>query len=212
MPTQLDLLIATHNRGKIREIEQALRLLPLKLHYLDEFPNLGAVAEVGQTYEANAVLKAMEYSRQSGLCALADDSGLEVDSLNGAPGVFSARYAGDGASDNDRIQKLLGALSSCTDEERRARFLCCMVLVGWQAGAAETTAPEMIQVTWGKCEGRILRAPRGENGFGFDPVFVPSGYAETFGELSSAVKATMSHRALALNEMRMFLMRWLGQT
>jgi XTP/dITP diphosphohydrolase len=212
MPTQLDLLIATHNRGKIREIEQALRLLPLKLHYLDEFPNLGAVAEVGQTYEANAVLKAMEYSRQSGMCALADDSGLEVDSLDGAPGVFSARYAGEGASDNDRIQKLLAALSSCTDEERRARFVCCMVLVGWQAGAAKTTAPEMIQVTWGKCEGWIVRAPRGENGFGFDPVFIPSGYAETFGELSGAVKATMSHRALALNEMRMFLTRWLGQT
>lgn len=211
---RLEILVATRNSGKIREICEALRSLPVKLRHLDEFPNVSSIEEVGQTYEENAVLKASGYSKQTGLCALADDSGLEVDALGGKPGVFSARFGGEGASDPERIEKLLTTLSQHPYEKRTARFVCCMALAGWQGNKEPMTSadPSLLKATEARCEGAIAIAARGTNGFGFDPVFVPGEYSMTFAELPDEVKAKISHRALALKAMRTFLDRWLAQT
>jgi XTP/dITP diphosphohydrolase len=210
----VEILIATGNPGKIREIEQALSGLPVKFRYLAEFSNVSSVEEVGQTYEENATLKALGYLRETGICALADDSGLEVDSLGGIPGVFSARFGGAQSSDLERTEKLLATLSEYPVEQRTARFVCCMVLAGWQAEANQTLTadPHRLTVMERRCEGTIATAPRGSGGFGYDPVFVPVGYDMTFAELPPAVKNKISHRALALAAMREFLDRWLGET
>jgi XTP/dITP diphosphohydrolase len=204
---RLELLIATGNLGKLREIGDSLRGLPLTLRHLQEFPEISPVEEVGQTYEENAILKALSYSKHSGVFALADDSGLEVDSLGGAPGVLSARYGGDHASDEERTEKLLIALSRYPEQARTARFVCCMALAGWYRGEDQpyNAEPHVIHVVEGKCEGTIIERPRGNNGFGYDPVFVPAGYNRTFGELAAKIKNVISHRAQALATMRQFL-------
>jgi len=209
-----EILVATRNSGKIREIRDALRSLPVKLHHLDEFPNVSSIEEVGQTYQENALLKALGYSKQTGLCALADDSGLEVDALGGMPGVFTARFGGEEASDAERIEKLLTTLSEHPDTKRTARFVCCVALAGWQGDeqAMTRTGSRVLKVTEGRCEGYIANAARGTSGFGFDPVFVPENCSMTFAELPPEVKATISHRAHALKAMRRFLDRWLAQT
>lgn len=207
----IEILVATRNRGKILEIQEALALLPVKLRYLAEFDDVSTVEELGQTYEDNAVLKALGYSKQTGLCALADDSGLEVDALGGKPGVFSARFGGAGASDHQRIEKLLTELS-VGNQKRSARFVCCMALAGWRFNddRARGDKPQTFKVTEAKCEGVITTSVRGENGFGYDPIFVPTGYDLTFGELPSQIKSAISHRALALAAMREFLDHWLA--
>lgn len=207
----LEILIATGNPGKIQEIQAALTSLPIKLRYLEEFQNISTIAEVGHTYEDNAVLKALGYAKQTGLCALADDSGLEVDALNGMPGVFSARFGGDHASDQQRIEKLLSVLSEQGGQSPTAHFVCCMVLAGWRSTADQfdKAEPILLRVTEAKCEGVITTAQRGEGGFGYDPIFVPAGYDATFAELPAATKAKISHRALALEAMREFLVHWL---
>jgi XTP/dITP diphosphohydrolase len=216
-----EILVATRNPGKIREIQQALHLSPVKLRYLDEFSNVSPVDEVGRTYEENAVLKALQYSGATGVCAVADDSGLEVDALGGIPGVFSARFAGDHASDPTRINNLLAALAQHSNKERTARFVCCMTLVGWQLEEEKLNRsnPRLLKVTEGICEGVISQVPCGTKGFGFDPVFVPTGYDATFAELPDEVKATISHRAKPLDAMKTFLIdtlfkldRWSGRT
>jgi XTP/dITP diphosphohydrolase len=212
--TLVEILIATSNAGKIREIQEALQSLPLKFRYLKEFPDVLVVDEAGQTYEENAVLKALGYANQTGLCALADDSGLEVDALEGKPGVLSARFGGEQASDRERVDKLLSALSLPAIQERTARFVCCMALAGWQLkdNRRRSPEPQLLTLTKAGCEGVIATTARGLNGFGFDPVFVPEGYQETFAELPHAVKGKISHRAQALLLMRTFLERWLAQT
>jgi XTP/dITP diphosphohydrolase len=212
--SDLQILVATYNAGKIREIEAALSLLPIKLIHLDAFPNISSVAEVGQTYKENAVLKALGYSKQTGVCALADDSGLEVDALGGRPGVFSARFAGPNASDMERNERLLAELSAHPADNRSARFVCSMALAGWPQRASPVNAdePQMLKITEVKCEGAIAARPLGDNGFGFDPLFVPTGYDATFGELPDELKARISHRALALAQMREFLERWLAES
>jgi XTP/dITP diphosphohydrolase len=212
--SRLEILVATRNPGKLREIQDGFRSLPVRLRYLEELSNVSPVDEVGRTYEENAIFKALGYSKQTGVCALADDSGLEVDALGGGPGVFSARFGGDHASDHERIEKLLTALSQHRGQERRARFVCCIALTGWKREEEQThgAAPRLLHVTEAKCEGVIATGLRGTNGFGFDPVFVPTGYSRTFAELSAEIKATISHRALALAAMREFLDLWLGQT
>ncbi len=207
----LEILVGTRNAGKIREIEAALSFLPVRLIRLDDFPGILSVDEVGQTYQENAALKALGYSKQTRLCALADDSGLEVDALDGQPGVFSARFAGPLASDSERNERLLAALSSRNAGDRSARFVCSMALAGWPRGEllAENSEPQLLSVTEAKCEGAIAAGLRGEHGFGFDPLFVPKGYDTTFGELPDGVKSRISHRAQALAQMRGFLERWL---
>ena len=212
--SRLEILVATSNPGKIREIQDGLNSLPVRLRYLDEFSNVSLVDEVGRTYEENAILKALGYSKQTGICALADDSGLEVDALGGGPGVFSARFGGDQASDPERIEKLLTTLSQHRGQERTARFVCCMALTGWEKVEEQTQRadPRLLHVTEAKCEGTIATRLRGTNGFGFDPVFVPKGYPETFAELPAKVKASISHRGLALAAIHEFLDLWLGQT
>jgi XTP/dITP diphosphohydrolase len=209
---RLEILVATGNPGKIREIQGALRSLPVKLRYLNEFPNVAAVEEVGQTYEQNAVLKAMVYSYLTGVCALADDSGLEVDALDGMPGVLTARFAGAHASDAERINKLLDALSESPTNERSAHFVCSMALAGYENDEETliTTSSRLLKITEGRCEGVIANSSRGTNGFGFDPVFIPDSYNETFAELPDEVKGKISHRAVALHAMQVFLHRRLG--
>lgn len=207
----LELLVATNNQGKIREVEAALASLPLKLRYLSEFANVSAVPEAGQTYQENAVLKAVDYARQTRVSALADDSGLEVDALEGKPGVFSARFGGETVSDAERIKLLLSELSDHANMNRSARFVCCFALAGWQAADVpkQDQEPRLLTVTEASCAGIIAPSPAGVNGFGFDPVFVPAGYQQTFAQLSSEIKATISHRAQALAEIRTFINRWL---
>lgn len=211
IPSPLEILIATHNKGKIREVQEALHLLPLKLRYLDEFSHVSLVAEVGRTYQENAVLKSLSYAKQTGVYALADDSGLEVDALGGGPGVCSARFGGESLSDQDRTQKLLAELTEQTLSRRGARFVCCMALAGWERTPGEGE-PLLLSLSEAKCEGSIAPRARGANGFGFDPVFVPNGYLATFAELPNEVKAKISHRAQALAAIRAFLTSWLPQT
>ncbi|MBC8028871.1 MAG: RdgB/HAM1 family non-canonical purine NTP pyrophosphatase [Pyrinomonadaceae bacterium] len=211
---RLELLIATHNAGKVRELQQTLRELPLTLRYLAEFPDISTVEETGNTYEANAILKALSYAEQTGICALGDDSGLEVDALGGKPGVLSARFGGENASDQNRTEKLLRVLLPHRKGEITARFICCIAFAGWQSSSTEprTTKPRILNVSTGTCEGAIALEPRGTKGFGYDPIFIPSGYNETFGELSEDVKGSLSHRAKALSATRGFLTQFLRAT
>jgi len=207
----MELVIATYNHGKVREVEEALQKLPVKLRHLSEFMNVSTVAEVGKNYQENAVLKAVGYARQTGVCALADDSGLEVDALERRPGVYSARYGGSNTTDGDRISLLLSELSSVPTANRSARFVCCMALAGWQSNEAHRSSePGVLTVVEGVCEGVISIAPLGDHGFGFDPVFVPAGYQQTFGQLPDEVKATISHRARALTRIQTFIEQWRG--
>ena len=185
----MKLLVATRNKHKLEEIRQIFALPGLTLLAADEVPGLpGDVIEDADTFEGNALKKARELCLASGLWTLADDSGLEVVALNNAPGVYSARYAGEPCSYPANNDKLLRALAGTTD--RRARFRCVIALC----------APDGREWTVdGSCEGRILEGePRGVNGFGYDPLFVPDGFEQTFAELSGEVKNGISHRGRAL--------------
>lgn len=210
----LELLIATTNRGKILEIQGAVSGLPLILRSLDEFPEISTVEEVGTTYEENAILKALSYAEQTRLCAIGDDSGLEVTALGGLPGVFSARFGGTRAADEDRTEKLLGELAGKGLPERGARFVCCIAFAGWKASARPNLAgkPTLLNLSRGESRGHIANSARGTNGFGYDPVFVPEGYHGTFAELPADIKSSISHRARALSDMRGFIKRWIQQT
>lgn len=184
----MTLLIATRNHHKLDEIRQIFALPSLRLIAADELPGLpDDIVEDADTFEGNALKKARELCAASGLWTLADDSGLEVAALDNAPGVFSARYAGEPCDYAANNAKLLRALDGVTD--RRARFRCVIALCA-PDGRAWTVD--------GRCEGRIITETRGENGFGYDPLFVPDGSDKTFSELDSAVKNTLSHRGHAL--------------
>ena len=192
-----ELLVATGNAGKLREIRALLNDLPFTLVTLGDLPNIEEVAETGSTFVENAALKAFGYARQSGVLTLADDSGLEVDALDGAPGVRSAHYLGDHASYVDRMSALLTALRTSNDVARTARFVCALAIV--------SDKQEMLYATEGTCEGLIADAPRGSGGFGYDPVFLPEGFTQTFGELSADIKNGISHRGRALAKAHQFL-------
>lgn len=191
------ILVGTKNAGKVRELKKLLADVPVELHSLDEFENIVEPEETGDTFAENADLKAVYYSEKTGLAALADDSGLEVTALNGAPGVYSARYAGKDSSNAEKIAKLLEDLEKSESEDRSARFVCVISLTNEKG--------EIIFQAEGVCDGEIANAPRGENGFGYDPVFIPEGFGETFGELSSEVKSDLSHRAKAIRKIIRFL-------
>jgi len=190
------LLLGTYNQGKVREITSILANCGWSLASLNKFPSIDA-DESGNTYSANAIAKARVYSSSTGLLALADDSGLEVAALAGSPGVFSARYAGENASDADRRQLLLSELAKTRDQDRRARFVSSVAIADKDG--------YVLNVVEGICEGTITVAPRGTGGFGYDPLFVPDGYDQTFAELSEEIKNRISHRAKALIQTRQFL-------
>jgi XTP/dITP diphosphohydrolase len=199
----LSLLVGTNNAGKFDEIKTILGDLPVRLHSLKEFANARTAEERGDTYAENAIAKAHQYSAATGLWTLADDSGLEVEALGGAPGVFSARYAGEGASDHDRRVLLLSELSKLSGSTRSARFVCVIALVDQKQN--------LINISEGTCSGRISETPRGSGGFGYDPIFVPNGYDLTFAELAPRLKNLISHRARALLAMKEFLLREVGK-
>ena len=189
------LVIATFNQGKVLELRQLLSELPFAITDLQGFSSIQEIPEVGKSFAENASLKASGYAKQTGLLTLADDSGLEVEALNGAPGVLSARYAHEGATDAERITKLLSEMSQCTN--RSARFVSVIAIANEDGN--------VINLSTGTCNGQIARAPRGNNGFGFDPVFVPERFDQTFAELSTEVKNRISHRARALSGAAKFL-------
>jgi XTP/dITP diphosphohydrolase len=191
------LLLGTRNPGKIYEIKLILGDLPLEFSSLNDFPDVAVAVEDADTYAGNATKKARFYARETGVPALADDSGLEVEALGGAPGVISHRYAGDNANDADRRKFLLLKLVAKGSDNLRARFVCAIAIA--------TVAGEVINLSEGICEGTITFEPRGELGFGYDPLFVPDGYDQTFGELSDEIKNRISHRARALLKLRDFL-------
>lgn len=185
-----NLLIATSNLGKLREVRSHFNSLGITLRDLTEFPNIIQPEETGATFEENAVLKAKYYSCETRLWTLADDSGLEVDALGGKPGVYSARYAGENATDSKRVSFLLNELKDIKEEKRKARFRCVLAFC----------SPDGIltKITTGVCEGKIASEPKGLHGFGYDPVFIPFGFDKTFGELPPEIKQKISHRAKAL--------------
>lgn len=191
------ILIATGNWGKVRELAELFQSLPVELKSLKDFPRVNEVEETGNTFEENARLKAEGYARQTGLLTLADDSGLEVAALGGAPGVFSARYAGKGASDESNIEKLLSELEKSGDFDRKARFVCEIAL-------ADSNGV-VFHVENGICDGRISIKPCGDNGFGYDPIFIPDGFERTFGELNNDIKQQISHRGRAARKILQYL-------
>jgi XTP/dITP diphosphohydrolase len=184
-----ELLLATSNAGKVRELAQLLEGLPVRLRSLSEFEPAPAVKETGVTFAENASLKATFYGQLTGLLTLADDSGLEVQALGGAPGVRSARYAGAEATDEQRVARLLEELKGVSSAGRGARFVCVLALYDPTAARLRTFQ--------GVCAGRIAMAARGSQGFGYDPVFVPESYDLSFAELPTEIKQRISHRALA---------------
>jgi XTP/dITP diphosphohydrolase len=196
------LLLASANQGKLRELRTILHGLPVELVGLDQVGrgDPPEVAETGETFLANALLKARAYAAWSGLAAVADDSGLEVDALGGGPGVRSARYAGPGAGDQANLDKLLAALTGVPAERRTARFRCVAALHDPATGREDHA-----EAAW---EGRILEVPRGSGGFGYDPVFLPDGWDRTSAEVDQPTKDAASHRGKAFRALRPAIEEW----
>ena len=192
----MEIVVASHNPGKVAELKKLLEDLPVRIYSLEDFPEIPEVEEDGETFQANALKKARAVCRATGKIALADDSGLEVDALQGAPGIRSARFGGEGLTDHERNLKLLGKLQDVPDEERGATFQCSLAIVGPRG---------LEKVVSGACRGAIIREPRGGSGFGYDPIFIPSRYGHTFAELSPEIKNKISHRGRALEKAALFL-------
>jgi XTP/dITP diphosphohydrolase len=188
-----DIVLASSNPGKVREINQLLAGLDLNVRPQSDF-GVPDAEETGLTFVENALLKARNAAQHTGLPAIADDSGIEVDALNGAPGIYSARFAGEGTSDRDNLEKLLAELGDVPPEQRSARFQCLMVFLHH----ARDPTPLICQGTW---EGSILLEPRGEHGFGYDPVFYVPTHDCASAELPPEVKNTLSHRGQALRQL-----------
>ncbi len=197
------LLLATNNAGKVAEFRQLLAGCGWELVTPAELGLTIEVEETGQTYAENATLKAVEYARAGGLVTLADDSGLEVDAMDGRPGVLSARYAGADRTDQERVQAMLQELAGVPDDERTARFRCVIAI---------TDATGRVELVDGTVEGRIGHEPRGENGFGYDPIFLLPDRGMTTAELPPDEKNAISHRAVAAQKARTVLERWLRET
>jgi XTP/dITP diphosphohydrolase len=189
--SEAKLLLATNNKGKVREYKSMLKDLPFELVSLAELGIKTEVDEVGKSLEENARLKATTLARESRLLVLADDSGLEVDALGGEPGRLSARYAGEGASDKDRVSYLLTRLKDVPEGKRSARFRC-VIAIAQPDGKVELCS--------GECEGIITLEPRGKEGFGYDPIFYLPGLGKTMAELTLEEKNRVSHRGRAARE------------
>ena len=188
-----EIVLASSNPGKVREINQLLATLDLHVQPQSEFGVVDA-EETGLTFVENAILKARNAAHHTGLPAIADDSGIEVDALNGAPGIYSARFAGEGASDQANLEKLLTEINGVPEAQRSARFQCLMVFMQH----ASDPTPMICQGTW---EGRILLAAQGDNGFGYDPVFYVPTHDCSSAELPADVKNALSHRGQALRQL-----------
>jgi XTP/dITP diphosphohydrolase len=191
------LLVATSNAGKIREISRILKGLPLEIVGLRDCHGIKPAVENGRSFAANAGIKVKSYYRQTRLVTLAEDSGLQVDYLNGKPGVMSARFAGEHATDEENVRELLRLMKGVSPQKRTARFVC---VVGITDG-------RKMWISIGKCEGRIATRPLGTSGFGYDPVFIPDGYRKTFARLGTKTKNEISHRAQALARARLTIER-----
>lgn len=185
----MKLLIATRNRHKLQEIKAILGTPNLQLIDLHSLPQAPVVEEDGETFEDNSIRKARELATATGLWTLADDSGLVVEALNGEPGVYSARYAGEPSNDSVNNRKLLARMAGMNN--RRAKF-CCVIALSDPRGRTWTVS--------GECRGRLIGEERGHLGFGYDPLFMPDGYGQTFGEIHADIKNKISHRAAALRQ------------
>ncbi len=198
----MDIVIATKNRGKIKEIRDALNRIDIKVLSLDEIGLHIEIEEDGGTYSENAVKKAVEVAKRTGKTALSDDSGLEIDALDGRPGINSSRFAGDNADDRERNLKVLEMMKDVPPEKRGARFKCVIAI------ATPTFPPTFnkgggmrgLYTCEGVCEGKIAESIRGDKGFGYDPIFIVPEYNKTFGELGAEIKDRISHRAKALEK------------
>ena len=184
----MQIVLATHNRGKMKEMSSILAHLSVKLLTLDDFPQIGEIPETGETLKENAFIKAETVHQKTGLPALADDTGLEVDALDGAPGVHSSRYDGETATFEDNCRKMLQEMDGIPSEERTARFHTVIAFVSDSGN----------EWTEGMVEGRILEIKRGDGGFGYDPLFYYPPLKKTFAELNSEQKNNISHRGKAL--------------
>ena len=193
----LRLLVGTTNQGKVREIRQLLHGVPCELQGLDAFPEISEPEESGSTFEENARIKALAYARESGLLTVAEDSGLVVDGLDGAPGVHSARYLGPDATYPQRFDAILAGLRAHPDRSRTARFVCAL---------AVAEGDRVVFETRGALEGEIAEAPRGEHGFGYDPIFLVPELGCTTAELEAQEKLAVAHRGQAFR----MLAYWLG--
>ena len=195
----MQIVLATHNRGKMEEMAAILGHLPVELITLDTFPEIGDIPETGNTLKENAFIKAETVHRLTGLPVLADDTGLEVDALNGAPGIYSARYAGADATFDDNCQKMLKELHGIPVEKRTARF---RIVIAFVNGGEK----EWVE---GVAEGRIIEEKRGIGGFGYDPIFYYPPLRKTFAELDSVEKNSISHRGKALRNFCGILEKWI---
>ncbi len=187
-----ELIVASRNKGKIVEIKELLIGLPYKVSSLFDYPNLPDVVEDGKTYAENALKKAREIALLTGKMCMSDDSGLEVKALGNAPGIYSARFAGEGKSEKERNRKLFAMLKDVPAAKRQARYRC---VIAWVDGKGK-----QLGLVEGTCSGCIAMEERGKNGFGFDSLFLLRRYNKTFGELPSSIKAKISHRARALKK------------
>jgi len=191
----LQIILATHNRGKMKEMSSILAHLPVTLLTLDDFPQIGEIPETGETLKENAFIKAETVHEKTGLPALADDTGLEVDALDGAPGVHSSRYDGETATFEDNCRKMMQEMDGITAEERTARFHTVIAFVSDSGN----------EWTEGMIEGRILEIKRGDGGFGYDPLFYYPPLKKTFAELNSEQKNNISHPGKALRNFSQIL-------
>lgn len=192
------LVIATRNAGKAKEFNELLGA-DWEIKTLLDLPKIPDVVEDGDTFEANSQKKAVEISLVCDDYVLADDSGLEVDALNGAPGVYSARYAGEPKDDAKNLAKLIDALKNIPDEKRGAQFRCVLSVA---------RKGQVLVTVDGVCRGRILHEAKGNGGFGYDPVFAPDGFSQTFAEISSAEKHALSHRGKAMRKLSEYLLKF----
>ena len=193
----MKLLVATNNKGKLGELNSLLADLPVDLLSLSDIGCTIEIEETGATFAENAALKARGYARLAGIWTLADDSGLEVEALDNRPGVYSARYGGVGLGFDKKMLMLLDELEKTGSKNRTARFVCAMAI-------ADATG-KIVHSGEGICNGKIAHQPRGNGGFGYDPLFIPDGFENTFGELSNDVKQEISHRFRAFCEIIPFL-------
>jgi XTP/dITP diphosphohydrolase len=189
------LFIGSKNKGKISEIKSVLKPLKLEILSFYDYDNIIDIEETGNTYHENALIKAKGFYNQVKIPVITDDSGLEVNVIDNQPGVYSARYAGINATDKDNIEKLLNTISNSNQQNKSARFICIIV---YYDGQEE-------KYFEGICSGKITEFPRGDKGFGYDPVFIPDGYNITFAEMEETLKNKISHRAIALQKLRDFL-------